>query len=291
VTTPVTIYVPCDSSARSVGADEVAHRIADAAATSDRQITLVRNGSRGLLWLEPLVEVVTPEGRIGYGPVSPDDVEDLLALGAARRRGPPATARPGGGPALARGPEPAHVRARGRGRPALGGGLSVTRRNARPAAALELAPADVVAEVTRSGLRGRGGARFPTGIKWNTVLEAESDLKFICCNADEGDSGTFADRMLMEGDPFTLIEGMAIAAHAVGAAEGYIYIRSEYPDAVATMRVAIDIAYARGATRLPPDRYHAAELIYIAEVEPTSIADVLIDNRDFANPRVLSPDG
>jgi len=112
--------------------------------------------------------------------------------------------------------------------------------------AVEMAPADVVAEVTRSGLRGRGGAGFPTGIKWKTVLEAEGDLKFICCNADEGDSGTFADRMLMEGDPFSLVEGMTIAAHAVGATEGYIYIRSEYPDAVATMQVAIDSAYARG---------------------------------------------
>ena len=105
---------------------------------------------------------------------------------------------------------------------------------------------DVVAEVTASGLRGRGGAGFPAGIKWKTVLDCADELKFVCCNADEGDSGTFADRMVMEGDPFMLIEGMTIAAHAVGASEGYLYIRSEYPDAVATMRRAIGIAREHG---------------------------------------------
>lgn len=120
------------------------------------------------------------------------------------------------------------------------GGLAGLRR------ALGLHPADVVAEVTESGLRGRGGAGFPAGIKWKTVLDTPGELKFVCCNADEGDSGTFADRMLMEGDPFCLIEGMTIAAHAVGAVEGYLYIRSEYPDAVATMRAAIEIAYGEG---------------------------------------------
>jgi formate dehydrogenase iron-sulfur subunit len=246
VTAAVTVYVPCDSSARSVGADEVADRIATAAATDDRPIRLVRNGSRGLLWLEPLVEVLTPDGRIGYGPVSPADVEDLLTSGLLDgadhrlRLGPVEDL-----PWLADQTRLTFARVgvvdpRSAEDYQLHGGMRGLQR------ALEMPPADVVAEVTRSGLRGRGGAGFPTGIKWNTVLEAESDLKFICCNADEGDSGTFADRMLMEGDPFTLIEAMAIAAHAVGATEGYIYIRSEYPDAVATMQVAIDIAYARG---------------------------------------------
>ncbi|HEY9415804.1 MAG TPA: NADH-ubiquinone oxidoreductase-F iron-sulfur binding region domain-containing protein, partial [Pseudonocardia sp.] len=113
-------------------------------------------------------------------------------------------------------------------------------------AALRLSPEQVVEEVVASGLRGRGGAGFPTGIKWRTVLGAQDELKFICCNADEGDSGTFADRMLMEGDPFTLVEGMTIAAYAVGASEGYIYIRSEYPDAIETMTAAIEAARARG---------------------------------------------
>src|SRR5690606_38398557 len=113
-------------------------------------------------------------------------------------------------------------------------------------AALRTSPTAVVEAVVESGLRGRGGAGFPTGIKWRTVLAADADVKFVCCNADEGDSGTFADRMLIEGDPFTLIEGMTIAAHAVGASEGYVYLRSEYPDAVETLTVAIEIARERG---------------------------------------------
>ncbi|MDN5852677.1 MAG: formate dehydrogenase [Actinomycetia bacterium] len=125
--------------------------------------------------------------------------------------------------------------------------------------ALSLAPAEVVAEVTTSGLRGRGGAGFPTGIKWQTVLDADDVLKFVCCNADEGDSGTFADRMLMEGDPFALIEGMAIAAHAVGAREGYIYLRSEYPDAATILNNAIEIAYARGWLG---ERIHGSSLTF-----------------------------
>ena len=111
-----------------------------------------------------------------------------------------------------------------------------------------LSPQAVVDEVKASGLRGRGGAGFPTGIKWQTVLDTKAPEKFIVCNADEGDSGTFADRMLMEGDPFCLIEGMAIAAHAVGAGRGYIYIRSEYPFAIRVMRAAI----ARAAARIAP---------------------------------------
>jgi formate dehydrogenase iron-sulfur subunit len=246
VTTPVTVFVPCDSSARSVGADEVADRIANDAATAGRPIRLVRNGSRGLLWLEPLVEVLTPDGRIGYGPVSPADVEDLLASGlldGAEHR--LRLGRVEDLPWLADQTRLTFARVgvvdpRSAEDFQSHGGMRGLQR------ALEMPPSDVVAEVTRSGLRGRGGAGFPTGIKWKTVLETESDLKFICCNADEGDSGTFADRMLMEGDPFTLIEGMAIAAYAVGAAEGYVYIRSEYPDAVATVQVAIDVAYARG---------------------------------------------
>ena len=245
MTSPVTVYVPCDSSARSVGADEVADRIS-AAAASGQAIRLVRNGSRGLLWLEPLVEVLTADGRIGYGPVQPEDVDGLLASGMLDGGDHPLRLGPVEDlPWLADQTRLTFARVgvvdpRAADDYQSHGGLRGLQR------AVEMAPADVVAEVTRSGLRGRGGAGFPTGIKWKTVLEAEGDLKFICCNADEGDSGTFADRMLMEGDPFSLVEGMTIAAHAVGATEGYIYIRSEYPDAVATMQVAIDSAYARG---------------------------------------------
>ncbi|GIJ45432.1 formate dehydrogenase subunit beta [Virgisporangium aliadipatigenens] len=236
-----TVYVPRDSAARSVGSDEVA-----AALAQDPALRVVRNGSRGMFWLEPLVEVETPAGRIGYGPVAPSDVDGLrplLATGdvthplyvgrveelpwlAGQQR--VTFARMGVTDPLSTQDYVAH------------GGLVGLR------AALRRTQAEVVAEVTASGLRGRGGAGFPAGVKWKTVLDCPEGLKFVCCNADEGDSGTFADRMVLEGDPFMLIEGMTIAAWAVGAREGYVYIRSEYPDAVQTMRAAIDLARAEG---------------------------------------------
>jgi formate dehydrogenase iron-sulfur subunit len=243
---PVTVYVPRDSAARSVGADAVADAINNAAAAQGRSVKVVRNGSRGLLWLEPMVEVATSTGRVAYGPVAPGDVEDLMNAGLLEGAAHPLShgktddiewlksqqrvtfARVGVTDPLSVSDYQEHA------------GLVGLRK------ALTMSPADVVAEVTESGLRGRGGAGFPAGIKWQTVLNAEGPLKFICANADEGDSGTFADRMLMEGDPFLLIEGMTIAAHTVGATEGYIYVRSEYPDALETLRSAIEIAYAHG---------------------------------------------
>ncbi|WP_433279071.1 formate dehydrogenase beta subunit [Pseudonocardia xinjiangensis] len=240
----VRVFVPRDAAARSVGADEVAERIAAAAATAGRAVEVVRTGSRGMLWLEPLVEVETPAGRVGYGPVAPEEVDGLVAAGLLdatpeglglvedlpwmRRQQRLTFARVGVVDPLSADDFEAH------------GGYAGLR------AALAMEPAAVVEEVVSSGLRGRGGAGFPTGIKWRTVLGATADIKFVCCNADEGDSGTFADRMLIEGDPFTLIEGMTIAAHAVGATEGYVYLRSEYPEAVETLTAAIEIARARG---------------------------------------------
>ncbi|HEY0691494.1 MAG TPA: NADH-ubiquinone oxidoreductase-F iron-sulfur binding region domain-containing protein [Kribbella sp.] len=244
-TQAVRVFVPRDAAARSVGADEVAERILSAAGQA---VEVVRTGSRGMLWLEPLVEVETPEGRVGYGPVAPEDVDGLVAAGMLD--GTSSTS----GPYLGLVEELPWMRRQQRltfGRvgvvdprsaddyEAHGGGAGLR-------AALAMTPADVVEEVVASGLRGRGGAGFPTGIKWRTVLGADSELKFICCNADEGDSGTFADRMLIEGDPFTLIEGMTIAAHAVGATEGYVYLRSEYPDAVTALDAAIAEARERG---------------------------------------------
>jgi formate dehydrogenase iron-sulfur subunit len=110
------------------------------------------------------------------------------------------------------------------------------------AQALKAGPAATVETVTKSGLRGRGGAGFPTGIKWQTVAATPADQKYIVCNADEGDSGTFADRMIMEGDPFVLIEGMTIAAIAVGATQGYIYVRSEYPHSILALNIALAAA-------------------------------------------------
>ncbi|MCX6481643.1 MAG: formate dehydrogenase [Mycobacterium sp.] len=235
------VYVPRDSAARSVGADEVAARIAQLA-----DVEIVRNGSRGMLWLEPFVEVETASGRVGYGPVAPDDVEALLGAGMLD----------GAEHALCHGLVDEMEWLARQQRVSFArvgiidpldldayratGGLRGLRR------ALSMAVDDVVGDVLASGLRGRGGAGFPAGIKWRTVLEAPGPDKYVCCNADEGDSGTFADRMLMEGDPFTLLEGMAIAGIALGACEGLIYVRSEYPAAIATLRTAVDISRVDG---------------------------------------------
>jgi formate dehydrogenase iron-sulfur subunit len=242
----IRIFVPRDSAARSIGADEVAAAIE--AGLLDRGIDaeIVRNGSRGMLWLEPLVEVETAAGRVGYGPVALRDVAGLLDSGLAE----------GADHALSLGlvDQIDWLASQQRvtfARVGIIDPLDLDDYRAHGglrglARAIAIPQQEVVADVLASGLRGRGGAGFPAGIKWRTVLEAEGDQKYICCNADEGDSGTFADRMLMEGDPFTLLEGMAIAGIATGATQGLIYVRSEYPDAIAILRTAIDIAHVDG---------------------------------------------
>ena len=250
----VTVYVPRDAAALAVGADRVAHRITAEARSRGLDVRIVRNGSRGLLWLEPLVEVVTPLGRVAYGPVTPADVAGLFDAGFASVPGTP------GGVAA---PHPLHLgltddipylKNQERltfARMGITDPLSLADYEAHEGyaglrCALTLDAAQVVQEVLDSGLRGRGGAAFPAGIKWRTVLATPAVQKYIVCNADEGDSGTFSDRMTMEGDPFMLIEGMTIAGVATGATKGYVYIRSEYPHAIATMTAAIDIATAAG---------------------------------------------
>ncbi|MEO8113203.1 MAG: NADH-quinone oxidoreductase subunit NuoF [Phenylobacterium sp.] len=238
------LYVPSDTAAVAVGADEVAAALAGPAAAAGFE--LVRNGSRGAFELETLVEVETAEGRIGYGPVYPEHVAGLLAAGLFQAgRHPLRVGRPEELPFFKRQTRLTFARL------GLTDPLSLEDYRAHGGwagleKALTLTPAEVVEQVKLSGLRGRGGAGFPAGIKWETVLRAPGERKYIVCNADEGDSGTFADRMVMEGDPFLLIEGMAIAGHAVGASHGYIYIRSEYPLAVRAMRGAVEIARAAG---------------------------------------------
>jgi formate dehydrogenase iron-sulfur subunit len=240
------IFVPVDSSALAMGAEQVAQAIKAQARARGLDVQIIRNGSRGMVWLEPLVEVETPEGRIGYGKVNLRDVPALFEAGflqggehAARlgrvedldwmRRQQRLTfARCGVIDPLSLSDYRAH------------GGFAGLQR------ALAMTAADVIEEIVASGLRGRGGAGFPTGIKWRTVAAAQADRKYVVCNADEGDSGTFADRMLMEGDPFTLIEGMIIAGLATGATKGFVYIRSEYPHAFRIMQRAIEIARAGG---------------------------------------------
>lgn len=248
MTTTVTasIYVPRDSTALALGANEVAAAIAREARARGVDIRIVRNGSRGMFWLEPLVEVATDQGRIGYGPVAVEDVSGLFDAGLLS----------GGAHPLLLGTidEIAFLKNQERltfARIGITDPLSLDDYLAHEGyaglqRAVGMEAPDVVQEVLDSGLRGRGGAAFPTGIKWKTVLAAQAAQKYVVCNADEGDSGTFSDRMVMESDPFMLIEGMTIAGIAVGATQGYIYVRSEYPHAIAVLNQAIAIAHEHG---------------------------------------------
>ena len=240
------VFISRDASARSLGADAVADTFAAEALAAGTDIEIVRTGSRGMFWLEPLVEIQTAAGRVGYGPVAVADVAGLFAADVLN----------GGAHALALGPVdalPYFARQERLVFERIGttdpldleqyvehGGFRGLRN------ALDMQPGAIVEAVTESGLRGRGGAAFPTGIKWRTVHDTAAAQKYIVCNADEGDSGTFSDRMLMEGDPLCLIEGMTIAGLAVGATRGYIYLRFEYPDAHRALMTAIDRARAAG---------------------------------------------
>ncbi len=250
----VKVYVPRDSSALSMGAERTAKAIVAEAEKRGITIELVRNGSRGLFWLEPLVEVATAQGRVAYAPVTPRDVSSLFD----------ANFLAGGTHDLCLGltGEIPYLKKQQRltfARVGITDPISLDDYLAHDGYkglknALKLSGAEIVKAVTDSGLRGRGGAAFPTGIKWNTVLAAQvkdklgttAEQKYIVCNADEGDSGTYSDRMIMEDDPFVLIEGMTIAGIAVGATQGYIYLRSEYPHALKTMNEAIAKAEAAG---------------------------------------------
>ncbi len=242
----IKVYVPLDMAAKAVGADRVAAAIEKEAAARGYSVQVVRNGTRGMLWLEPLVEVESPTGRIGYGPVKVKDLPSLFEAGFLY----------GGAHPLCIGKVEEHPYWKRQTRVtfarvgvidplsmedyvAHGGGKGLDR-------ALQIGPAAVVEEVTKSGLRGRGGAGFPTGIKWKTVADCAPGQKYVVVNADEGDSGTFADRMVMEGDPLSLIEGMIICGYAIGGSKGYVYLRSEYPQAAQVFGKAIEIAREAG---------------------------------------------
>ncbi len=245
------IFVPKDAQAVALGADRVAREVERIAADRGETVAITRTGSRGLFWLEPMVEVETAQGRIAYGPVKPGDVAGLLEAGMLTGAAHPLRiGRPEEIPYLARQTRLTFARV-GIVDPVSAQDYVTHGGYAGLARALELGGTGTIDEVKVSGLRGRGGAGFPTGIKWSTVGLAEADQKYVVCNADEGDSGTFADRMLMEGDPFCLIEGMTIAGVAVGATKGFIYIRSEYPHAFRAMNDAI--AAATQAGYLGPD--------------------------------------
>jgi formate dehydrogenase iron-sulfur subunit len=279
------LFIPVDAGALAVGAEEVAAAIRVAAAQQKVTLDIVRTGSRGLYWLEPMVEVETPAGRVAYGPVGPHEAESLVRALSGDGAHPLRQGLTEQIPWLKRQTRLTFARC-GVVDPrsledyrAHGGGRGLER-------ALALGAASTIEEVVQSGLRGRGGAGFPTGIKWRTVAQTPAPQKYVVCNADEGDSGTFADRMIMEGDPFVLIEGMAIAGIAVGATKGYVYIRSEYPHAAATMDAAIAAARRGG---LLGDRIGGSSFAFDMEVrvgagayvcgEETSLLDSLEGKR------------
>jgi formate dehydrogenase iron-sulfur subunit len=240
------IYVPRETAAISVGADDVAITIARYAKENDADIELIRNGSWGATWLEPMVEVVVDEQRIAYGNIEPNDIADLFDAGLLD----------GGEHAKRLGPvnEIPYLMNQDRWtfwRCGLINPLSVDDFTAQQGfeaitKAIEMGPQSVIDAIKTSGLRGRGGAGFPAGIKWQTVADTDADQKYIACNADEGDSGTFSDRIMMEGDPLGLVEGMMVAGFAVGANKGYIYLRSEYPLTYSILNRAIVAAREAG---------------------------------------------
>ena len=240
----IKLFLPLDSAAVAVGADAVAEEILGVTATCDTGVTLTRTGSRGMHWLEPMLEIEDENGRRAFGPLLPEMVASLV-------EGNFSADHP---LALGRIDEIDFFKAQIRvifKRCGITNPLSLDDYKhqgglAGLQAAKKMTPADIAGEILTSGLRGRGGAAFPAGIKWNTVREAEAEQKYIVCNADEGDSGTFADRMIMEGDPFLLIEGMLIAGLAVGARKGFIYLRSEYPIAQQILNQALATARTAG---------------------------------------------
>ncbi|HZN39710.1 MAG TPA: NADH-quinone oxidoreductase subunit NuoF [Planctomycetota bacterium] len=235
----IKVCVPRDATALSLGADATARAIAAECQRLRQPVQVVRTSSRGLFWLEPFVEVETPQGRVGYGPVEAEDVPGLFAAGFLQGSAHQlAQGNVDAIPFLARQERLCFARA------GLTDPLSLAEYEAHRGLrglrnALGMSPAAVVEEVVDSGLRGRGGAGFPTGIKWRTVAGALGTPKYVVVNADEGDSGTYSDRMVMEGDPFVLLEGMAIAGYATGASYGYVYLRSEYPHAARVLNQAI----------------------------------------------------
>ena len=240
------IFVPIDAAARALGADEVASALETSLQDQGVGARIIRNGTRGMIWLEPLVEVERDGIRHGFGPMTPGDVPALVAALAAGNLDHPRALGPVEDLPWMRGQTRLTFARVGVTDPVsmadyqAHGGLAGLR------AAIAAGPEGIIEQVMESGLRGRGGAGFPTAIKWKTVAGADGPQKYIICNADEGDSGSFADRMLMEGDPLCLIEGMAIAAIATGATQGYVYIRSEYPDAIRAMTEAIGAARRHG---------------------------------------------
>ncbi len=226
------LYLSNDTAARAVGAERLAQAWA-----ARPEIDLVRTSSRGAWFLEPLVERDGPDGRLAWPRATIDSLSDILAgVGgqpidrllflAEQQRVTFANF------GVTRPLSLDDFRARG--------GLAGLERAAR------LSPDEIVEELKVSGLRGRGGAAFPVWQKWRVAAQQPGARKFVVVNADEGDAGTYCDRMILEGDPFRLLEGLLICARAVGATQGFVYCRYEYPAAARTLREAVRLAEANG---------------------------------------------
>ena len=229
MTEPLRLFLPFDSTAAALGADDVAEALVETAKKRGQLISLVRTGSRGMHWLEPLLEVERDGVRVGYGPLEPDDAGGVLDalisdLPCEKKLGPVEAI-----PFFAQQSRLIFARC-GKTNPvslddykANGGYAALPKAGAMEGAL-------ICDQIMESGLRGRGGAGFPAGIKWKTVAETKATQKYIVVNADEGDSGTFADRMIMEGDPFLLIEGMIIAGNGCRRYKGFYLLTFGVPD-------------------------------------------------------------
>ncbi|MBX9659494.1 MAG: SLBB domain-containing protein [Nitrospiraceae bacterium] len=240
----IRLYLSKDTSSCAAGAERLAE-----AWRSRFDVELVRTSSRGAFFLEPMVERDSPDGRLAWCQVAPADLPRILAGNG----GVPVSTIPflakqarhtfasfGVTEPLSTAAYQAH------------GGLAGLR------AAQQMSPAAIIQEIKTSRLRGRGGAAFPVWKKWEVAAATTADRKYVVANADEGDAGTYCDRMIMEGDPFRMIEGMLICGRAIGAQAGYVYCRQEYPTATACLHDAIQAAEAAGWLEIDGRRFSIA---------------------------------
>ncbi len=238
-------YASCGIAA---GASEVDKALRDAVSTTSMDVEVRRVGCVGMCHNEPIVEVHMEEGVYVYGDVSPDDAESIVRSHLGE--GVPLEEK------LIVSPEKDYDYFSSQKKIVLRNSGVIDPENiqeyidsggydALKKVLDEMSPQDVIDEIKDSNLRGRGGAGFPTGLKWQFAADANADKKYIICNADEGDPGAFMDRSILEGDPHAILEGMIIGAYAIGADEAYIYCRAEYPLALKRLNIGIEQAKER----------------------------------------------
>jgi len=241
----------CSTGCQALGAKQVLIALREAVRRNhlDEQVEIVETGCQGICARAPVVTVY-PQNVL-YGQVSPDDAEEIITQTVKMGKIVDRLCVAENGQVVAHPNDLSFFRSQkrvvlkncGRIDPhKITDYLATGGYSALAKALADLSPEEIISEVMESGLRGRGGAGFPTGRKWQFTRQAEGHPKYVICNADEGDPGAFMDRALLEGDPHRVIEGMIIAARAIGATEGYIYVRAEYPIAVQNTIIALDQA-------------------------------------------------